>query len=666
MALINLSNAYLGFGDHPLLDHTELHIEQGERVCLVGRNGAGKSTLMKVLAGEVQLDDGKLIFEKDIVVTRLEQDPPRHIEDTVFDYVAEGIAHLADLLKQYHHISQQMLTDYSDTLMSQLSQVQAQLEHANGWQFENRIQDTLKLLELDPEKRLCELSGGWVRRAALARALVADPDVLLLDEPTNHLDVDTIAWLENLLLEFKGSIIFISHDRAFIRKMATRIVDLDRGKLVSYPSNYDVYLETKAEDLRVEALQNELFDKKLAQEEVWIRQGIKARRTRNEGRVRALKALREERKARREVQGTVKIQLDQTARSGKIVFEVENASYEVAGKTLLKNFSTTILRGDKIAFIGANGIGKTTLIKLLLGEIQPTAGTVRCGTKLEVAYFDQYRAELDPEKTVMDNVADGKQDIEVNGVKRHVLGYLQDFLFPPKRAMTPVKALSGGERNRLLLAKLLLKPNNLLILDEPTNDLDVETLELLEEMLADYQGTLIIVSHDRQFIDNTATECYIFEGEGVVNKYIGGYHDAKQQQENYFASKAPYRPSDTSPRKQGEGSGALQKNVEKAPLVESENAPLRPADTSSRKQGEGKKVKLSYKEQRELEALPEKMEQLEAEIEALQAEVNSADFFAKDPSYTQTQLQKLADTEMALEQAFERWEELENIKNGIC
>ncbi|MDP0377072.1 ABC transporter ATP-binding protein [Glaesserella parasuis] len=666
MALINLSNAYLGFGDHPLLDHTELHIEQGERVCLVGRNGAGKSTLMKVLAGEVQLDDGKLIFEKDIVVTRLEQDPPRHIEDTVFDYVAEGIAHLADLLKQYHHISQQMLTDYSDTLMSQLSQVQAQLEHANGWQFENRIQDTLKLLELDPEKRLCELSGGWVRRAALARALVADPDVLLLDEPTNHLDVDTIAWLENLLLEFKGSIIFISHDRAFIRKMATRIVDLDRGKLVSYPSNYDVYLETKAKDLRVEALQNELFDKKLAQEEVWIRQGIKARRTRNEGRVRALKALREERKARREVQGTVKIQLDQTARSGKIVFEVENASYEVAGKTLLKNFSTTILRGDKIAFIGANGIGKTTLIKLLLGEIQPTAGTVRCGTKLEVAYFDQYRAELDPEKTVMDNVADGKQDIEVNGVKRHVLGYLQDFLFPPKRAMTPVKALSGGERNRLLLAKLLLKPNNLLILDEPTNDLDVETLELLEEMLADYQGTLIIVSHDRQFIDNTATECYIFEGEGVVNKYIGGYHDAKQQQASYFASKAPIRPSDTSPRNQGEGNGNLQKNVEKAPLVESENAPLRPADTSPRKQGEGKKVKLSYKEQRELEALPEKMEQLEAEIEALQAEVNSADFFAKDPSYTQAQLQKLADTEMALEQAFERWEELENIKNGIC
>lgn len=641
MALLNLSNAYLGFGDHPLLDHTELHIEPNERVCLVGRNGAGKSTLMKVLAGEIQLDDGKLIFEKDIVVTRLEQAPPRHIQETVFDYVAEGIAHLSELLKQYHHISQQMLTDYSDELMAKLSAVQAQLEHNNGWQFENRIQDTLKLLELDPEKRLCELSGGWVRRAALARALVADPDILLLDEPTNHLDVEAITWLEELLLNFKGSIIFISHDRSFIRKIATRIVDLDRGKLVSYPSNYDKYLEEKAEDLRVEALQNELFDKKLAQEEVWIRQGIKARRTRNEGRVRALKALREERRNRREVQGTAKIQIDNTARSGKIVFEVENASYEIEGKTLLKNFTATIQRGDKIALVGANGCGKTTFIKLLLGELQPTSGSIRCGTKLEVAYFDQYRAELDLEKTVMDNVADGKQDVEVNGVKRHVLGYLQDFLFPPKRAMTPVKALSGGERNRLLLAKLLLKPNNLLILDEPTNDLDVETLELLEEMLADYQGTLLIVSHDRQFIDNTVEECYFFEGDGVLNKYIGGYFDAKQQQENYHATLA----------------SNSQKIEKKQPLVEEQPNQEKP-------KAEAKKVKLSYKDQRELEELPAKMEALEAEIEALQAEVNSADFFTKDQAYTNEKLQKLADTEAALEEAFERWEELENIKNG--
>ena len=641
MALLNLSNAYLGFGDFPLLDHTELHIEPNERVCLVGRNGAGKSTLMKVLAGEVQLDDGKLIFEKDIVVARLEQDPPRHIQETVFEYVAEGIAHLSDLLKQYHHISQQMLTDYSDDLLTKLSQVQAQLEHNNGWQFENRIQDTLKLLELDPDKKLCELSGGWVRRAALARALVADPDILLLDEPTNHLDVEAITWLEDLLLNFKGSIIFISHDRSFIRKMATRIVDLDRGKLVSYPSNYDLYLETKAEDLRVEALQNELFDKKLAQEEVWIRQGITARRTRNEGRVRTLKKLREERRNRREVQGKAKIQLDTTARSGKIVFEIENASYEVEGKTLLKDFSATIQRGDKIALVGSNGCGKTTFIKLLLGELQPTSGTIRCGTKLDIAYFDQYRAELDLEKTVMDNVADGKQDIEVNGVKRHVLGYLQDFLFPPKRAMTPVKALSGGERNRLLLAKLLLKPNNLLILDEPTNDLDVETLELLEELLADYQGTLLIVSHDRQFIDNTVEECFFFEGNGVLNQYIGGYFDAKQQQENYHVSQA----------------SQLQNQKKNEPLA------AEPAKQEKPKI-EAKKVKLSYKEQRELEALPAQMEALEAEIESLQTEISSADFFSKEVAYTQEKLQALADKEAELEQAFERWEVLESIKNG--
>ena len=641
MALLNLSNAYLGFGDFPLLDHTELHIEPNERVCLVGRNGAGKSTLMKVLAGEVQLDDGKLIFEKDIVVARLEQDPPRHIQETVFEYVTEGIAHLSDLLKQYHHISQQMLTDYSDDLLTKLSQVQAQLEHNNGWQFENRIQDTLKLLELDPDKKLCELSGGWIRRAALARALVANPDILLLDEPTNHLDVEAITWLEDLLLNFKGSIIFISHDRSFIRKMATRIVDLDRGKLVSYPSNYDLYLETKAEDLRVEALQNELFDKKLAQEEVWIRQGIKARRTRNEGRVRTLKKLREERRNRREVQGKAKIQLDTTARSGKIVFEIENASYEIEGKTLLKDFSATIQRGDKIALVGPNGCGKTTFIKLLLGELQPTSGTIRCGTKLDIAYFDQYRAELDLEKTVMDNVADGKQDIEVNGVKRHVLGYLQDFLFPPKRAMTPVKALSGGERNRLLLAKLLLKPNNLLILDEPTNDLDVETLELLEELLADYQGTLLIVSHDRQFIDNTVEECFFFEGNGVLNQYIGGYFDAKQQQENYHVSQA----------------SQLQNQKKNEPLA------AEPAKQEKPK-AEVKKVKLSYKEQRELEALPAQMEALEAEIESLQTEISSADFFSKEVAYTQEKLRALADKEAELEQAFERWEVLESIKNG--
>ncbi|QWK95501.1 ABC transporter ATP-binding protein [Plesiomonas shigelloides] len=640
MALINLTGAYLSYSDAPLLDHTELHIEPNERVCLVGRNGAGKSTLMKVLAGEQKLDDGRLQVQQDVVVARLEQDPPRDAQGSVFDYVAEGVEKVAEQLKDYHDISLKIATDPSEQNLAKMARLQEALDHCDGWRFESRIHQVMEQLNLKEDMALSELSGGWLRKAALARALVSDPDVLLLDEPTNHLDVDTIRWLESFLKEYKGSIVFISHDRAFIRNMATRIVDLDRGILVSWPGDYDKYLEGKEEALRVEEQQNAEFDKRLAQEEVWIRQGIKARRTRNEGRVRALKALRRERAERREVMGTSRIQVDDVSRSGKIVFELENAGYEVDGKVLLKNFTTTIMRGDKIALVGPNGCGKTTLIKLLLGELQPTTGTVRCGTKLDVAYFDQYRAELDPEKTVMDNVAEGKQEVMVAGKPRHILGYLQDFLFHPRRAMTPVKALSGGERNRLLLAKLLLKPNNLLILDEPTNDLDIETLELLEELLAEYQGTLLLVSHDRQFVDNTVTTCWMFEGDGQVSEYVGGYHDSRQQQEAVFATRAAQQPK------------AAAKPAEEAkPVAE------KPRRTTAT-------VRLSYKQQRELDELPALLEQYETRIAELQAEVENPEFFQKPHQETSRVLNELAEVEQKLETAFERWEELENIKNN--
>ncbi|VFS88931.1 Uncharacterized ABC transporter ATP-binding protein Rv2477c/MT2552 [Kluyvera cryocrescens] len=505
-------------------------LEDNERVCLVGRNGAGKSTLMKILNRELGLDDGRIIYEQDLVVARLQQDPPRNVEGSVYDFVAEGIAEQAVYLKRYHDISHLVITDPSDKNLQELAKVQEQLDNHGLWQLENRINEVLDQLGLKADTELASLSGGWLRKAALGRALVSAPRVLLLDEPTNHLDIETIDWLEGFLKAFKGTIIFISHDRSFIRNMATRIVDLDRGNLVTYPGNYDQYLVEKEEALRVEELQNAEFDRKLAQEEVWIRQGIKARRTRNEGRVRALKAMRNERSARREVMGSAKMQVEEASRSGKIVFEMEDVNYQVDGKVLVRDFSAQVQRSDKIALIGPNGCGKTTLLKLMLGQLQADSGRIHVGTKLEVAYFDQHRAELDPDKTVMDNLAEGKQEVMVNGKPRHVLGYLQDFLFHPKRAMTPVRALSGGERNRLLLARLFLKPSNLLILDEPTNDLDVETLELLEELIDGYQGTVLLVSHDRQFVDNTVTECWIFEGEGRIGRYVGGYHDARGQQ----------------------------------------------------------------------------------------------------------------------------------------
>ncbi len=633
MALLTVHNAQLAFGDHPLLDHAEFALQENERVCLVGRNGAGTSTLMKVLAGDILLDDGKIQVTQDVVVSRLEQDPPRNQEGTVYEYVSGGLAEVGEQLKIYHDLLDLVAQDPSEKHINRLSKVQEQLDHSNAWRFDDRVKNVLGALKLSAETKLSDLSGGWQRKAALARALVCDPDVLLLDEPTNHLDVTTIEWLENFLKDFKGSIIFISHDRAFIKSMATRIVDLDRGQLSSFPGDYDNYLTEKEEMLRVEEMQNAEFDKKLAQEEVWIRQGIKARRTRNEGRVRALKKLREERRSRVDVQGKVNLNIDDASRSGKIVFEAENVAFAYEGKKIVDNFSFNIMRGDRIALIGPNGCGKSTVLKLLLGQLEAQSGRLHCGTKLEVAYFDQYREILDPEKTVIDNLADGKQEVMVGGRQRHALSYLQDFLFAPKRARTPVKALSGGEKNRLLLARILLKPNNLLILDEPTNDLDIETLELLEEMLANYQGTLLLVSHDREFVDNTVTTSWIFEGNGVIEEFVGGYHDARQQREQVLVARQ-----------------SAEKVAKKEKVVE---------ETPKTPQPKNNSKKLSYKLQRELEALPAKLEQLETDIETLQEQVNDPEFFTKSVEQTQPVLEQLAALEQELEIAFERWEELE-------
>jgi ATP-binding cassette subfamily F protein uup len=635
MSLISIHGAYLSFSDAPLLDNTELHIEENERVCLVGRNGAGKSTLMKIINREQALDDGRIIYEQDLVVSRLQQDPPRNVEGSVYDFVAEGVNEQAEYLKAYHAISHLVMTDPSDKNLNEMGRLQTILDHQNLWQLETRIHDVLKQIGLDADVPLSSLSGGWLRKAALGRALVSNPRVLMLDEPTNHLDIETIDWLEGFLKTFQGSIIFISHDRSFIRNMATRIVDLDRGKLVSWPGDYDLYLTSKEEALRVEEMQNAEFDRKLAQEEVWIRQGIKARRTRNEGRVRALKALRNERSERREVMGKANMQVEEASRSGKIVFEMENLHYSVDGKQLVREFSAQVQRGDKIALIGSNGCGKTTLLRLMLDELKASSGRVHIGTKLEVAYFDQHRADLDPDRTVMDNLAEGKQEVMVNGKPRHVLGYLQEFLFHPKRAMTPVRALSGGERNRLLLARLFLKPSNLLILDEPTNDLDVETLELLEELVDGYQGTVLLVSHDRQFVDNTVTECWIFEGNGEIGAFVGGYHDAQRQRAAYKQTRSLSKP---------------------APAARQENAKAEPEKRAANK--------LSYNLQRELEQLPQKMETLESQLETLQAKVADGDFFSQPHDVTQPVLDALAVAEQELEVAFERWEYLESLKNG--
>ncbi len=630
MALIKFDSVSLAFGHVALLDNVDFQIDPGERVCLVGRNGTGKSTLMQILRGAVVPDDGSVWLQKNIRIAYLAQEVPADQSQSVFDVITEGLEGVGALLAEYHHVALSLAEDASPAVLEHFAELQSKLEAEDGWRLEQKVEDVISRLELPADKLLSELSGGLKRRVMLAQALVTDPDLLLLDEPTNHLDLAGIQWLEDFLLSWNGSVLFITHDRAFLQRLATRIVELDRGNLSSWPGDYKNYLLKKEEALAVEADHNAKFDKRLAQEEVWIRQGIKARRTRNEGRVRALQSMRREYSDRRKVQGKVSLNLETAERSGKLVVEVENASVGYDGTTIIRDFSTRIQRGDRIGIIGPNGAGKTTLLKLLLGELEPTQGTVQLGTKLEVAYFDQQRAVLDLDKTVMDNLNSGSDMVTINGHDKHIISYLQDFLFPPQRVRSPVSSLSGGERNRLLLARLFTQPANLLVLDEPTNDLDVETLELLEELLSEYKGTLLLVSHDRAFLDNVVTRTLVFEGQGIVNDYVGGYDDWLRQ-------------------RQQPGAQAVVKTAK---------AKVEPSSPAS------KTKKLSYKTQRELDGLPAKLEALETEQSSLQATIGEPEFYQRDKDEVAKTLAQLERVGNELEQCFARWEVLEAEQEG--
>jgi ATP-binding cassette subfamily F protein uup len=637
MELLRIANGELAFGEDKILDKAELSVQTGERICLVGRNGAGKSTLMKILMDLQTLDDGQILKSSTMQMAMLEQDPPESSDSSVFDYVAQGVKENADLIRRYHALIHLIGEDPSEKNLNKLAKVQDDLEQANAWQDEQRIEQVMTTLSLDGDAKISDLSGGWLRKVALAKALVTSPDILLLDEPTNHLDIQSVLWLEKFLKDFAGTIIFISHDRAFIRGLSTRILDLDRGQLKSYPGDYDLYIEQKQHDLQVEVQQNALFDKKLAEEEVWIRQGVKARRTRNEGRVRSLEKLRNERSARRDVRNQSTMNITQGDRSGKLVFEAEDVTVAFDGRVVIDKLNLLITRNDRLALIGGNGTGKSTLIKLIMEKLAATSGKMRSGVNLDIAYFDQHREALDLDKTVQEIVGEGKQEVMVNGRSRHVLGYLQDFLFSPKRARTPVRALSGGEKNRLLLARLFLRPSNLLILDEPTNDLDIETLELLEEVVANYAGTVILVSHDRDFVNNCINTCLYFDGSGQINQIVGGYDDV----DDYLALKAEQRQSMLDNAKK-----ETKKIVEKVITAK--------VDSS-----EATKKKLSFKESRELEALPAQIDELENEINELQMQVNASDFFSQDDKITKEILNQLAQNESKLEITYARWQELD-------
>jgi ATP-binding cassette subfamily F protein uup len=635
MALIRLRDIQLGFGGAPLLDGVNLVIERGERVCLLGRNGAGKSTLLKLILGELPPDDGERILPGEVRIAQLMQEVPEGTHGSVFDVVTGGIGKLAALVRRYHRTSNQLAEAADEQLLQQLTHIQHELEAADGWQLEQRVETVISRLALDPEQGFDDLSGGLKRRVLLAQALVSEPDLLLLDEPTNHLDIASIDWLETFLLNYPGALLFITHDRAFLRRLATRILELDRGRLTDWPGDYDNFLRRKQERMHAEALEQARFDKKLAQEEVWIRQGIKARRTRNEGRVRALEAMRRERRERRGVDGKARLQLDEAARSGRMVAEVKDISYGWEGKPLIRHFSTRIMRGDRIGVIGPNGVGKTTLLNLLLGRLAPDSGQVRLGTNLEVVFFDQLRSQLDAEQSVRDNVAGGSDKVEIGGKSKHIIGYLQDFLFTPERCQTPVKALSGGERNRLLLAKLFTRPANVLVMDEPTNDLDMETLELLEELLLEYQGTLLLVSHDRDFLDHVVTSCLVFSGDCQVEEFIGGYSEWE----------------------------AHERRRQAASKRESE---VRPKDDKSRKEvvKKSQSGKLSYKDQRELDALPARIEVLEAQLEAVQQQLSDPALYQDGGVQIVDLQQRMHELEQTLATAYDRWETLEGMQSS--
>lgn len=638
MPLVRLDKVSLNFGTHILLDEVDFTLKKGSKIGLLGRNGAGKTTFMKVIAGSMQPDSGERWLRPGVEIAWLEQSLPEADEQSVYDMVAGGLAEVGELLKQYHH----MTADYENADMKKLERVQGALEAKGGWSLGQKVDTVITQLQLPADKLMSQLSGGWRKRVALARALVREPEFLLLDEPTNHLDVPAIEWLERQLQDYNGAVLLVTHDRTFLQNVVNKIVEIDRGHLYEFEGTFEKFLDFREQQLASEEKANKLFDKKLAQEEVWIRQGIKARRTRNEGRVRALEALRRERGERRELQGNAKFKLNSAENSGKIVAELEGISHSFDERVVIRDFSTTVMRGDRIGLVGANGAGKSTLLKILLGKLTPQEGKVKHGSKMEVAYFDQLREHLDMNKNLIDNVSGGQDYIEINGKSKHVISYLSDFLFTPDRIRTPAKALSGGEQNRAILAKVFSRPANVLVLDEPTNDLDIETLELLEDILLKFEGTVLLVSHDRQFMDNVVTSLMVFEGDGVVNEYVGGYSDWSRRGNELYSFEA----SESEGRK---------------PSAIPAEKPIKEA---APKKAPSKK--LSYNDQRELDGLPALIEKLEARQSELEQIMSSADFYEKDDGGKSVEetLKAVAEVQSQLEQAFERWEALEKLRTG--